>query len=92
VFVADTGNYFSVIHDPVDAERTFADLDDRPNVALVTINDDLNASPEQTDVRMREWFEYKWPTPAAWEEPDSSGRVPQGFDSLPWSPLEEKKR
>ncbi|PVF97290.1 hypothetical protein CPB86DRAFT_786100 [Serendipita vermifera] len=86
--IADTKNLFSVIHNPTDAEKTFAQLDDRTNVALVTINDDLNEKPQQTDARMREWFDYRWSTPAAWEEPNPAGHAPQGFD---W-PFEEKKR
>ncbi|KAG8808753.1 hypothetical protein FRC18_004872, partial [Serendipita sp. 400] len=68
--LADTENMFDVIHNPVDAEKTFANIDDHKTVALVTINDDVNKSPEDTDRRIREWLDLRWSTPAAWENPD----------------------
>jgi 3-O-alpha-D-mannopyranosyl-alpha-D-mannopyranose xylosylphosphotransferase len=66
--IADTPNNFAVIHDPAEAERSFANLDDHPKIALVTINDDVNSQPAETDQKMREWFDKRWPTPAAWEK------------------------
>lgn len=73
---ADTENYFNVIHDPIEAETTFAFIDDHPNVALVTINDDVTSYPEKTDQAMRKWFDERWPTPAEWENP-SLVRAPE---------------
>ncbi|KAG8814552.1 hypothetical protein FRC17_001079 [Serendipita sp. 399] len=80
--LADTDNIFMVIHDPVDAERTFADVDDHPSVPLVTINDDVNESHEKTDRRIREWLGQRWSTPAAWENPDALPVFSPNYDSF----------
>ncbi|KAG8807507.1 hypothetical protein FRC19_006634, partial [Serendipita sp. 401] len=80
--LADTENMFDVIHNPVDAEKTFANIDDHKTVALVTINDDVNKSPEDTDRRIREWLDLRWSTPAAWENPDLSSTQVTNYDSI----------
>lgn len=71
-----------MIHNPVDAEKAFADVDDNPKIALLTINDNLEDYPEQTDARMREWFEQRWSTPAAWENPDMLPKITPRFDAM----------
>ncbi|CAG7849530.1 SubName: Full=Uncharacterized protein {ECO:0000313/EMBL:CCA71576.1} [Serendipita indica DSM 11827] len=85
--LADTGNYFNVIGNPVDAERMFAYVDDHPHVPLVTINDVIWQYPELTDERMRTWFDQRWSVPAAWERPEgvAASSSSSMFDAFHWT-------
>ena len=71
-----------MVQNPVDAEAAFAYVDDHPKISLLTLNDNVNEYPEQTDSRMREWFDRRWSTPAAWESPELSPQISPEFDSI----------
>jgi hypothetical protein len=91
IHLADTDNSFSVIHDPIDAETAFAFIDDHPRVALVTLNDDLEEYPEETDRAMRKWFDQRWPTPAEWENPNLVPSFDAEAESIPSKRFQHRK-
>ncbi|GHJ87518.1 hypothetical protein NliqN6_3920 [Naganishia liquefaciens] len=68
----DSPSHFASLKQSIDAIRTFNFLRDHPDLGMICLNDDEEASAEvQIGTLLHEWLEERWgDTPAWWERPE----------------------
>jgi hypothetical protein len=63
----ETPSEFVMLTSPSHASVTLLKLDNKKDLALVCINDDVKARPRETDKIIKTWMEERFGTPAQWE-------------------------
>jgi hypothetical protein len=63
----DTPSHFAMLSSPKSAQRFFQTIDNQPDVALLTINDDVVMKEEEVDRMFRSFLDRRWGFPSAWE-------------------------
>jgi hypothetical protein len=53
---------------PLSTSRLFRKIDASPELALLTINDDVTIKAEMVDQILRKFLNRRWQFPSAWED------------------------
>ncbi|OSD02439.1 hypothetical protein PYCCODRAFT_1467800 [Trametes coccinea BRFM310] len=65
--IGGTPSIFERLMNYAQVRGALRNIDNRKDLALLCINDDLGRDDPRVAVLFTEWQEKKWPTPAAWE-------------------------
>jgi hypothetical protein len=57
-----------MLSNPLSTSRLFKKINATPEIALLTINDDVVVKAEIVDRTLREFLERRWQFPSAWED------------------------
>jgi hypothetical protein len=64
----DTPVTFGMLASPLSTSRLFRKIDASPELALLTINDDVTIKAEMVDQILRKFLNRRWQFPSAWED------------------------
>ena len=64
----DTPVQFGMLSSPLSTGRFFRKIEADPNLALLTVNDDVKIKAEMVDKMFRDFLDRRWQFPSAWEE------------------------
>jgi len=66
--IGETPVAFEMLSSPLSTNRLLKKIDAKPELALLTINDDVTVKAEMVDRLLREFLERRWQFPSAWED------------------------
>jgi hypothetical protein len=67
VFAGETPVRFAMLASPMSTRRVLKSIDAKPEIALLTVNDDVQVKAEEVDKTFRAFLDRRWGFPSAWE-------------------------
>lgn len=66
--LGDTRFQFHMLKDKKATKQALAIADSDPSLAMLCLNDDVEADQEDVNETLKAWFNKRWPRAASWEK------------------------